>query len=30
MTGMTGINGITEMNNYWMTRVTDIHCNLID
>ena len=29
MTGMTGINGMTEMNN-WMTRVTDMHCNLID
>ena len=28
MTGTTRINGITEMN--WMTRVTDIHCNLID
>jgi len=28
MTGMTGINGMTEMK--WMTRVTDIHCYLID
>ena len=28
MTGMTGINGMTEIN--WMTRLTDIHCNLID
>ena len=28
MTGMTGINGMTEIN--WMTRLTDIHCNLVD